>query len=194
MVEYGTTRTMTGPVTGTRDVCLSLREETNFEIRAVANNDVDLTMSVESEYELGSNDDSNGGRNPYLNLGLLPPGTYRVRVGAYNSSSWTADFDLITDRLLGTDDAAAGEAIYLGTCAACHGADATGIDGLGKDLHANTFIIENSNGAMLAFLRVGRPASDPDNDTGVDMPPQGGNPSLSDQDLQNVVAYLRTLQ
>lgn len=94
----------------------------------------------------------------------------------------------------GGGDAAAGEEAYRSTCAACHGADAKGIDGLGKDLHSNAFVIENSDGELVAFLKVGRPASDPDNETGVDMPPKGGNPSLSDEDLQNIVAYLRTLQ
>ena len=43
-------------------------------------------------------------------------------------------------------------------------------------------------------IQVGRPAGDPLNDTGVDMPPRGGNPSLSDEDLAHIVAYLRTLQ
>jgi disulfide bond formation protein DsbB len=41
---------------------------------------------------------------------------------------------------------------------------------------------------------VGCSTSDPENTTGVAMPPKGGNPSLSDGDLQNVVAYIRTLQ
>ena len=31
------------------------------------------------------------------------------------------------------------------------------------------------------------------NDRGVDMPPKGGNPGLSDDDLRQVVAYLRSL-
>jgi disulfide bond formation protein DsbB len=47
---------------------------------------------------------------------------------------------------------------------------------------------------MLAFLQTGRPASDPLNTTGVDMPPRGGNPAFSDNDLKNIVAYLRTIQ
>lgn len=36
-----------------------------------------------------------------------------------------------------------------------------------------------------------RPAADPLSITGVDTPPKGGDPSLTDQDLQNVVVYLR---
>jgi mono/diheme cytochrome c family protein len=94
----------------------------------------------------------------------------------------------------GSGDATHGEELYQGTCAACHGADATGIDGLGKDLHDNDFTNSLTDPELIAFLEVGRPASDPDNTTGVDMPPKGGNPSLTDQDLQDIVAYLRTLQ
>lgn len=90
-------------------------------------------------------------------------------------------------------NAAAGEETYDSTCVACHAADATGITGLGKDLTNNDFINGLSDAELVAFLAVGRPTSDPDNTTGVDMPPKGGNPSLSDEDLNDVAAFLRTL-
>jgi mono/diheme cytochrome c family protein len=90
-------------------------------------------------------------------------------------------------------DATAGAEVFAGTCAACHGADATGIEGLGKDLHNNAFVDERTDDEMIAFLEEGRPAGDPLNTTGVDMPPKGGNPSLGEDDLADVVAYLRTL-
>ncbi len=98
-----------------------------------------------------------------------------------------------------TDDVAAGDAthgaeVYAGTCSSCHGPDAKGMEGLGKDLHANAFVAERSDQEMLDFLKVGRPATDPLNTTGVDMPPKGGNPALQDQDLLDVVAYVRTLK
>lgn len=97
------------------------------------------------------------------------------------------------------DDVAAGDAthgaeVYAGTCSSCHGPDAKGMEGLGKDLHANAFVAERSDQEMLDFLKVGRPATDPLNTTGVDMPPKGGNPALQDQDLLDVVAYVRTLK
>ena len=75
-----------------------------------------------------------------------------------------------------------------------HGADAHGLEGLGKDLHANAFVAGNSDDEMVAFLQVGRTPDDPANDTGVLMPPRGGNPALTDDDLLDVVAYLRTLE
>jgi disulfide bond formation protein DsbB len=46
---------------------------------------------------------------------------------------------------------------------------------------------------LVTFLKVGRGPSDADNTTGVQMPPRGGNPSLGDDDLTNVVAYLKSL-
>lgn len=91
-------------------------------------------------------------------------------------------------------DAAAGEEIYTSTCAACHGADATGIEGLGKDLHNNAFVNGLSDAELVDFINEGRLADHPDNETGVAMPPKGGNPSLDDDDLLDVVAYLRTLE
>jgi disulfide bond formation protein DsbB len=66
--------------------------------------------------------------------------------------------------------------------------------GLGKDLHANAFVQERSDEEMVAFLHVGRPADDPLNTTGVAMPARGGNPAFTDEDLLDIVAYLRTLE
>ena len=43
-------------------------------------------------------------------------------------------------------------------------------------------------------LKTGRSTSDPANTTGVDMPPKGGNPALTDQDLLDIIAYIRTLE
>ena len=47
-------------------------------------------------------------------------------------------------------------------------------------------------GKPLAFLKVGRMPFDPMNTTGIQMPPKGGNPLLSDQDLLDAIALLRT--
>lgn len=91
-------------------------------------------------------------------------------------------------------DAGAGAGVYSSTCQACHGSDGVGIDGLGKALAASDFVQSLSDDELATMIKVGRDTSDPENTTGVAMPPKGGNPALSDTDLQHVVAYLRTLQ
>ena len=93
-----------------------------------------------------------------------------------------------------TGDATKGKTGFLGTCSACHGPDAKGVPGLGKDLTKSEFAMKLSDADFLLFITKGRPASDPLNTTKVDMPPRGGNPALKDQDLADIVAYVRTLQ
>ncbi|MDJ0952901.1 MAG: cytochrome c [Acidimicrobiia bacterium] len=94
---------------------------------------------------------------------------------------------------VGPGDPANGEAIFSSTCVACHGERGVGIAGLGKPMPGSEFITGLSDGELIAFLKEGRGPSHPDNTTGVDMPAKGGNPSLDDQDLADVVAYMRTL-
>jgi mono/diheme cytochrome c family protein len=88
----------------------------------------------------------------------------------------------------------AGSKAFQSTCATCHGRDANGLPKLGKGLLMNPFVIEKTDEELVAFLKTGRRAGDPLNTTGVDMPPKGGNPALTDEDLVALVAYLRTLQ
>jgi len=91
-------------------------------------------------------------------------------------------------------DATKGRNFFIGTCAACHGADGKGVAGLGKDLTKSEFARKLSDGELVLFIAIGRPASDSLNTTKVDMPPRGGNPSLKDQDLADIVAFIRSLQ
>jgi disulfide bond formation protein DsbB len=91
-------------------------------------------------------------------------------------------------------DPAKGAAAYQTTCSACHGPDAKGVAGLGKDLTTSEFAKALPDAEFVLFLTAGRPASDPLNTTGVDMPPRGGNPALKDQDLADIVAYVRSVQ
>ena len=90
-------------------------------------------------------------------------------------------------------DATKGAQVFAGTCSACHGPDGKGMPNLGKDLTTSTWLLTQSDEQFFKFLHVGRPASDKLNTVGVDMPPKGGNPALTDQDLTNVVAYVRSI-
>ena len=89
---------------------------------------------------------------------------------------------------------ASGTRLYASTCIACHGAGGAGIKGNGKALLNNTFVQGLSDDDLLAFVKKGRDPGDSKNTTGVAMPPKGGNPALSDDDLLDVISYLRTLQ
>lgn len=86
-----------------------------------------------------------------------------------------------------------GKAAFQRYCSVCHGADAHGVPHLGKDLVTSTFAAEKSDDELMAFIKQGRAASDPHNTTGVPMPPLAGNPSLTDEQIRQIVAYLRTI-
>ncbi|HJW83383.1 MAG TPA: cytochrome c [Anaerolineae bacterium] len=88
----------------------------------------------------------------------------------------------------------AGKTKFEGTCASCHGLDAKGLPNLGKDLTTSDFSKDLSDKDLVAFVMKGRSTSDPANTTGVDMPARGGNPALSETDMYDIVAYVRTLE
>ena len=92
-----------------------------------------------------------------------------------------------------TVDAGNGRKLFFGTCASCHGYGGQGLPGQGKSLVGNEFINQRDDAAMLAFLKVGRQPWDPLNTTKVQMPPRGGNPRLSDDDLRDIIAYVRSI-
>lgn len=89
---------------------------------------------------------------------------------------------------------AKGKAIFKKTCVACHGENGEGIENLGKDWTESEFIANSSNEELVEFLKVGRTLDDPMSAGNAIMPPKGGDPTLNDEDLRNVVAYMRTLQ
>lgn len=76
-----------------------------------------------------------------------------------------------------------GKKLFGNTCAGCHGVDASG--GMGPSLKSNTFVRSNSESDLVAFVTKGRP--------GTAMPPKGGNSSLTTEDLEAIVAYLKSL-
>ncbi len=87
-----------------------------------------------------------------------------------------------------------GDKLFHSTCIACHGKGGVGVQGNGKALVKNSFVQSLEDDGLLAFVKQGRSPSDPKNTTGIQMPPKGGNPALSDDDLLDIIAYLRTLQ
>ncbi len=86
-----------------------------------------------------------------------------------------------------------GHDVYMTTCISCHGERGEALPGLGKDIAHSDFVRGKTDTEMLMFLKTGRGSWDPLNTTGVDMPPKGGNPTLTDEQLQQIVVYLRYL-
>ncbi|MBL8155997.1 MAG: c-type cytochrome [Anaerolineae bacterium] len=86
-----------------------------------------------------------------------------------------------------------GNNAFQSICSACHGFNAQGIPGLGKSMIGSEFINSQTDADLVAFIIKGRDISDPLNTTGVMMPPRGGNPALSDEDLLNIVYFIRSL-
>lgn len=89
---------------------------------------------------------------------------------------------------------ASGQKLYASTCIACHGPGGVGVAGNGKPLTVSEFVRKTNDDDLLAFIKKGRDPGDPANTTGVGMPAKGGNPALSDDDILDVIAYLRSLQ
>lgn len=89
----------------------------------------------------------------------------------------------------GVVDAASGrgESTYQSSCIACHGADGVGVLPGVPDLTATDGPLAVADEVLVkriaeGFQSPGAPMA---------MPPRGGNPSLSDEDLKAVVDYMR---
>ncbi len=86
-----------------------------------------------------------------------------------------------------------GQTTYFRFCAVCHGPRGEGVESLGKSLIGSDFITELADDQLVLFIKTGRPADHPLNTTGVEMLPYGGQESLSDEELTNLVLYLRVI-
>lgn len=89
---------------------------------------------------------------------------------------------------------AKGKLVYTKTCLACHGEGGVGVEGLGKNWIVSEFIRSSTDQELLEFIKVGRPLNDPLSAGIAIMPAKGGDPTLTDEDLKNVIAYMRSLQ
>ncbi|HBK92306.1 MAG TPA: cytochrome c, class I [Parvularcula sp.] len=85
-------------------------------------------------------------------------------------------------------DAERGRELYSQTCVACHGANGEGAFEGVPNLMIVSGLLSKPDEILLAnmingFQSAGSPMA---------MPPRGGNPDLTDQDLAHVLAFLRT--
>lgn len=75
-------------------------------------------------------------------------------------------------------DPVAGEKLFASACKVCHR----------KDVIRNDFVAGKTDQELVEFIKVGGAPGEPRV-----MLPKGGKPSLTDQNLYNIVAYLRTM-
>lgn len=86
-----------------------------------------------------------------------------------------------------------GREAFLASCSACHGTNAEGIEGLGKSFITSEFVRSSSDKDLMTMIKMGRPVWDPANTTGLDMPPKGGNPAITDDQLSDIIGYIRSV-
>ena len=86
-----------------------------------------------------------------------------------------------------------GRDLFLAMCSACHGPNGEGMDGLGKPFTSSAFVKNSTDKEIMTMVKMGRPIWDAANTTGVDMPPKGGNPAMTDDQLSDIIAYIRSI-
>ncbi len=132
----------------------------------------------------------------YITLTVLALGFLYLNCGGNEredaNQSQNLNSETKTENVL-KGNATDGQKYFAQTCSACHGMDAKGLPKLGKDLTTSKFVVEKTDPQLLDFLKQGRLATDPLNTTGVAMPPKGGNPAFNDQQLMDVISYLRQI-
>ena len=97
------------------------------------------------------------------------------------------------NRMIAQADAARGRSFYKQSCIVCHGSNYQGMPHQGVSLRESQFIASMSDEALWDFLKVGRKPDDKLNQTKLLMPPRGANPNLDDEDLMDIVAFLRSV-
>ena len=84
-----------------------------------------------------------------------------------------------------------GAVLYTQACAACHGPDGHGVANLAPTLVDSPVLAERDDAGVLEYIRTGVLLDNPNNKSGLVMPPSGGRPDLTDEQLLSIIAYLR---
>lgn len=86
-----------------------------------------------------------------------------------------------------------GKMVYGFSCATCHGPAGRGMPRQGAPLHNSNFVQTSSDVQIIKMVKMGRTPEDPKSVLKLPMPAKGGYSTLTDADLQDVVAFIRTL-
>jgi mono/diheme cytochrome c family protein len=84
-----------------------------------------------------------------------------------------------------------GQQLFQKTCVECHGVEAQGIPHMGMDLRNNDFVAKNTVADVIKYIRSGH---GPTRQFPSGMPPGGFSPDATDQQLADIVAWLKSLQ
>ncbi len=113
---------------------------------------------------------------------------------ALGAAGCGSDSAAVTTTAVAGTPLAHGQQLAGQSCSSCHGQDFEGVKSLGPALTDNDFIQDHTDDEITDFIKEGRSKDDPDSETGIAMPPYGGNPRLTDDDLADIVLFLRTLK
>jgi len=83
-------------------------------------------------------------------------------------------------------DDSAGKSVYQGTCIACHGPDGKGVLPGVPDFTAPNSPLNQTDEVLIKHITEGFQAPD----SPMAMPAKGGNPSLTDAQISEVLAYI----
>lgn len=92
-----------------------------------------------------------------------------------------------------TADTLDGQKWFNQACASCHGFNGQGMPRQGTTLRLSSFVGNHSDEELVAFIKTGRTANDPASLMKLPMPPKGTNPGLTDEQLRQIVVYIRQL-
>ncbi len=93
-----------------------------------------------------------------------------------------------------TPDLKHGQKIYTVSCATCHGPGGMGLPHQGAPLAASAFVSMGTDQQVMQMIKIGRTPEDPKSVMHLPMPAKGGYSNLTDANLHDVVAYIRTLE
>ncbi|MDG2220135.1 MAG: cytochrome c [Rubripirellula sp.] len=112
----------------------------------------------------------------------------------YSQSDKQTQSSVATPVAMTQGNAEEGLKIFSTTCITCHGPTGGGLPNLAPSLRGSEFIASADDAAVAAVIRLGRPATDPNNKTKKVMPARGGNPFLGDDKIVHLVAFIRAVQ
>lgn len=84
-----------------------------------------------------------------------------------------------------------GAAVYKEACAACHGVTGRGVVGVGNDLVHSELVLQETGDAFLKYVRTLEHEEEEKQSSPKAMPPSGGRPDLSDEQILAIFQFLK---